>query len=186
MPLPIAHSLISTSVYAAYRGGLSVKRDAPWVALFVFVGLVPDLDMLLVPFAGMGFHRGVSHSILFALFSATTIFLIVRSMKGAAPRLWFFLFITAVLHPVCDFFTPDYLETRRGVQLLYPFSKLFYESPVPIFMGVELRYFHTIFSLHTVLVLFYEFVLTSTVLIATLYLKRARPGPVVQGTDGVE
>ncbi len=173
MPLPIAHTFISTSVYAAYRGGISLNRkDMRGIALFVFAGLLPDLDILLVPVAGIGFHRGMSHSLVFVLFAALSIFFVLKLFTGASTRLFFFLLLTLLLHPLCDFFTPDYLETRGGVQLLYPFSHAYYQSPVPLFMGVELRYFHTIFSLHTLAALCYEFVLTSGLLAATLYIKQ--------------
>ncbi len=172
MPLPIAHSLISTTVYVAYRGSLSPRRDIPWIGLFILVGLLPDLDIILTPIAGIAFHRGISHSLLFALVSSTLIFLTVRYTKGnVSKRLWLYLCITALLHPLCDYFTPDYLEVRRGVQLFYPFSLRYYESPYPLFMGIELRYFETIFSTHTVLALMHETFVTGTIFLTTLYIR---------------
>lgn len=180
MPLPIAHTLVSTSVFAAYRGGLSVRAvrdDYKLLGLFVFAGLFPDVDFVTLPFAGFGPHRGLSHSIIFTVLVSTLICVGLRAVRGGVTaRLWLYLALAMTLHPVCDYFTPDLLETRGGVKLLYPFSDAYYESPVPVFMGIELRYLSTIFSFHTLVALAYETLLTGTLLLAVVYLKRLRPG----------
>ena len=171
MPLPVAHSLISVSVCAAYRGGFSLKEDARWGALFVFAGLLPDIDFITVPFLGFGAHRGVTHSFLFAFVVTACMYLFIRLWQSTVtPRLWVFLFIAMALHPVCDYFTYDYLVERGGVKLFYPFSKEYFESPFPVFMGIELRYWKTILSFHTLLALLYETLLSGSVLATTLWI----------------
>lgn len=173
MPLPVAHSLISVSVFAAYRGGFSLKDDSRWAGLFVFAGLLPDIDFVTVPFLGFGAHRGVTHSLFFASVVTAFIYLFIRVWRSSTKaRLWLFLFIAMALHPVCDYFTYDYLVERGGVKLFYPVSNEYFESPFPIFMGIELRYLKTIFSLHTLLALLYETLVSGAVLAATLYMTR--------------
>ena len=173
MPLPIGHSLISASVYVAYKGSLDIKRDFKEMALFVFMGLLPDADFITVPFTGFGAHRGVTHSFAFAFVAASIIFAVVKMMNKSAPsRLWGFLFLTAALHPVCDFFTYDFLVERGGVELFYPFSFKYYQSPHPLFSGIELRHLNTIFSAHTLLAIVRETFISGTILAVVLYLKR--------------
>ncbi len=175
MPLPIGHSLISAGVYAAYKGSIDVKEDFKELALFLFMGLLPDVDFVTVPFTGFGAHRGVTHSFAFAFAAATVAFAVVRTLSRHTPaRLWGFLILTAALHPVCDFFTYDYLVERGGVELFYPFSLKYYESPYPLFSGIELRYLNTIFSLHTLLAVARETLISGAVFIAVLYFKGAR------------
>lgn len=172
MPLPIAHSVISASVYAVYNGGLSIKKDFRMLGFFMFTGLFPDIDFITVPFAGFGSHRGFTHSFAFALIMTAIFYLLIRLWKNGAPlRLWAYLFSAMALHPVCDFFTYDYLVERGGVMLFYPFSNDYFEAPFSIFMGIELRYLKTILSLHTLLAIAYETVLSVTLLAAVLYLR---------------
>lgn len=176
MPLPIGHSVISLGLYAAYRKdpvtAASLKSDWKTAALFVVAGLAPDIDFVTVPFLGFGSHRGFTHSFAFALISASFIYTFAKTLeKGLTRRLFFFLLLSASLHPVCDFFTYDYLVERGGVMLLYPLSSSYLQSPFPIFMGIELRYLRTILSVHTLVALIYETVLSSIFFLLSIYLK---------------
>ncbi|MBI1911586.1 MAG: metal-dependent hydrolase [Deltaproteobacteria bacterium] len=172
MPLPIAHSVISASMYVAYKGSLSIKDDYKWLALFMSVGLFPDVDFITVPFMGFGSHRGFTHSFLFAFIITTLIFVYLKKRDSAlTARFWSFLFLTMAIHPLCDFFTYDYLVERGGVKLFSPFSERYFESPVPIFMGIELRYLHTIFSAHTLLALAYETFISGLLFLTVFYFK---------------
>lgn len=173
MPLPIAHTLISTGIFAAYKGEITLREDKWYLLLFAVAGLLPDVDLITVPFSGFGAHRGVTHSILFALLSASYLFAIVKVWKRDLPlRLFPFLLAAAVLHPVCDFFTYDFLLERGGVMLLFPLTDEYYQSPVPLFMGIELRYLDTIFSARTVVALMYEAVVAGAFLYVVLHLKK--------------
>ena len=172
MPLPIAHSLISAAVFVTYKGGLSVRDDLKGLALFAFAGLLPDIDFITVPFTGFGGHRGVTHSLAFA-FAATAIMYMALCYLGKKKdaRLWFYLFVAMAVHPLCDFFTYDYLVERGGVMLFYPFTDSYFESPVTLFIGIELRYLETIFSLNTLHAVIHEAVLSGVVLLTAVYLK---------------
>lgn len=171
MPLPIAHTVISAAVYGLYRGGISLKEDYKTIGLFAFMGLLPDIDFITVPFSGFGSHRGFTHSFVFAALISSVIFFLVRvRKKDATTRLWAFLFIAVAMHPVCDYFTYDYLVERGGVMLFYPFSESYFESPFTIFIGIELRYLRTILSAHTLFAIVYETVLSLTLLGIVQYL----------------
>lgn len=180
MPLPAAHSIISASVYVLYKGHFSldaIKKDYPLAGLFVFTGLFPDIDFITVPFLGFGSHRGLTHSFVFALAASSAFYALVKlRRKDVTRRLWLFLAVTAALHPICDFFTYDYLVERGGVMLLYPLSKRYYASPFPIFMGIELRYIRTILSLHTLIAVLYETLLTGAFLTAVIRMKGKKSG----------
>lgn len=180
MPLPMAHTIISTAMYALYKKErISINEDIKWAGLFIFAGLFPDIDFITVPFMGFGSHRGLSHSFLFAFLITLALFLFVKKRNPDVTwRLWLFLFLTMSLHPICDFFTYDYLVERGGVKLLYPFTDVYYESPYPIFMGIELRYLRTILSVHTLLAIGYETFLSGTLLSMVLYFKRASLMPL--------
>jgi len=176
MPLPVGHSLISLGIYAAYRrDGLSLNTmRSGWktALLFVFAGLLPDVDFVTVPFLGFGSHRGFTHSFFFAFIASSFLYTFVKAIDPGTPkRLWPFLLLASSLHPVCDFFTYDYLVERGGVMLFYPLSRSYIQSPFPVFMGIELRYLDTVLSLHTVLALLYETVLSTVFLLTVLHLK---------------
>lgn len=171
MPLPIAHSLISAAVFVTYKRGLSIREDLKGLALFIFAGLLPDIDFITVPFTGFGGHRGVTHSFAFAIVATLIIYMIVSYFRGQKePRLRMYLLLAMAAHPLCDFFTYDYLVERGGVMLFYPFSQGYFESPVSIFMGIELRYLETILSLHTLEAVIREAVLSGTILATAIYL----------------
>lgn len=172
MPLPIAHSLISAAVFVTYKRGLSIRDDLKGLALFAFAGLLPDIDFITVPFTGFGGHRGVTHSFAFAFVATAILYMVVSYIRQKKEsRLWLFLFIAMAIHPLCDFFTYDYLVERGGVMLFYPFSQSYFESPVSIFMGIELRYLETILSLHTLQAVIREALLSGLVLVTAIYLK---------------
>ena len=178
MPFPIAHSIISVSMMAAYKNGsLRLKEDLRLAGLFVFTGLLPDVDFIVVPFMGFGGHRGLTHSFLFAAIASSLIYAVLKQRDATLPwRLWLYLTLTMAMHPVCDFFTYDFLVERGGVQLFYPFSQRYFESPVPIFMGIELRYLSAIITPRSIVVILYETFLAGLFFVAVLLYKRFTSG----------
>jgi inner membrane protein len=101
-------------------------RETP--ARVVVAGLtasvLPDLDVIAfrlhIPYASTFGHRGFTHSIVFALLSATLLTLAVRDRR-AFP----FLFVCALSHPLLDALT----NGGRGVALLWPFSDQRFFAP---------------------------------------------------------
>lgn len=89
-------------------------------------GLFPDLDVLASPFLSdvqrLTFHRGFSHSLLFAVLVAPLLgWCLARLHRRAAAswRDWSWLMFWAVMtHPLLDAFT------NYGTQLFQPFSNV--------------------------------------------------------------
>lgn len=89
-------------------------------------GTIPDLDVLARPLLNgvenLGFHRGFSHSILFAIMLAPILGWLVQRLHRNSPlnaswRQWSWLFFWSVFtHPILDSFT------SYGTQLFQPFS----------------------------------------------------------------
>lgn len=89
-------------------------------------GTIPDLDVLFFPLLDnvqhLSFHRGYSHSILFAvLVSPLLAWLLWRWYKNYVPQTtykeWWHLFFWGIFtHPILDSFT------TYGTQLFLPFS----------------------------------------------------------------
>lgn len=122
MPLPIAHGLLGASIVAALYPQFS-QHPQPARRCFtpLFIGGVlanlPDFDFLLVfAFHSRAWHRGFSHSILFAsfVFLLLLLFLGKRRIKEA-----FAYGLAFASHGVLDYLTT---EEGGGVALLFPFS----------------------------------------------------------------
>ena len=89
-------------------------------------GTIPDLDVVFNPLLDnvtrLGFHRGYSHSILFALIVAPILgYWLWRWYKNFQPQTTFkewatLFFVSIVTHPILDSFT------TYGTQLFLPFS----------------------------------------------------------------
>jgi inner membrane protein len=95
--------------------------------------MVPDLDvvafMLGVSYADMLGHRGLSHSLIFALaLSLLLAALAFRGSKwnGARLRIWLFLFLATASHGILDAFT----NGGMGIAFFAPFSAHRYFFPV--------------------------------------------------------
>ncbi|HEX2492954.1 MAG TPA: metal-dependent hydrolase, partial [Steroidobacter sp.] len=100
----------------------SLPSDAPrrnWsVAAGAALSLTPDLDFMFLWWLDLGrdWHRGFTHSILFAL-GASAVLYLVRSRRGMREGVAMMLALLS--HCVLDFLT----STRSaGVALLWPFS----------------------------------------------------------------
>jgi inner membrane protein len=87
-------------------------------------GLLPDLDVLAGPFLTdvekLTFHRGFSHSIVFAILVAPLLAWLVAKIHGRKDANWRdwtkLTFLSIATHPLLDCFT------NYGTQLFQPFS----------------------------------------------------------------
>ena len=118
MPLPLGHTAISLAIYEYSEN----KDSAPYTlrsVLFIMVlASLPDVDVLFgLIFSGNGsaFHRGPTHSLLFALGSGL---LVSRAWKwwSFIPRISFLTGFFLVLSHVLG----DLLLTSSSVSLLWP------------------------------------------------------------------
>ena len=100
--------------------GKKVGKKAPlWGAA---AGTLPDLDVLTAPFlsesAQLGVHRGVSHSLFFAVFGGIALgYVLSRLHRDAGWREWSLLWFLGILtHAALDCFT------MYGTQIFSPFN----------------------------------------------------------------
>jgi inner membrane protein len=116
MPLPVAHSLAGAAAVAAVRGREGTRRRY-YLALLAGAALAnaADLDFILVFALGSrGWHRGFTHSLVFAL-AVCAAFLLALGVRRAAAGYG----LAYATHALLDFAT-----TREGggLELLWPFS----------------------------------------------------------------
>lgn len=129
MPTIITHGFVGLI------GGkiFSEKEKAKFWILSVLLPIIPDFDVIAfrfgIPYESMLGHRGVSHSIIFALILALIVmFAAFREIHFGEKR-WFqyfvFFFLIALSHPVLDAFTNGGL----GVGLFIPLDETRYFAP---------------------------------------------------------
>ena len=117
MPLPVAHGLFGASAVAALYPALYVRGYRPLLVGFLLANAA-DFDFLLVfAFGSKSWHRGFSHSIVFAL----VIFLLCAFLLGKrrlqAATAYGAAFAS---HAVLDYCTT---KDGSGLELLWPFSQ---------------------------------------------------------------
>jgi inner membrane protein len=141
---------LGAAVGEAVVGRKAGGRGAAWGAV---LGTLPDLDILAYPFldpvAELAFHRGITHSILFAVVMTPVLGLGLARLhraRGLPPSAWMWMvFLTIGTHILLDCFTV------YGTQLFQPFSdypvswnSLFIIDPlytVPLGLGVLVALF---------------------------------------------
>ncbi len=121
MPYPIAHGLIGVSIVAAASSSeCSVARNR-WLLLLGFVlGICPDFDFFLIWFFQFDktWHRGFSHSLLFAFFVA----LLITAFKGKHGVRTFMMCSLAISsHAVLD----AAVSNKHGVPFFWPWVHRF-------------------------------------------------------------
>lgn len=121
MPLPLGHTAIGWAAFATVRKPVVCQTSR--LAMFVFAAVLanlPDLDILaglLVTGNGAAFHRGPTHSLLFALLAG---YLASRAGRiwHRIPQLGFGLCALLIFSHVMA----DMLLTASPVSLLWPFE----------------------------------------------------------------
>ncbi len=120
MPFPLGHTAIGLATYeTARKKGVCSSRIALFVSI-VFLANLPDLDILfglLIKSNGAAFHRGPTHSLLFALV-AGCMFSWAGRRWHRIPRLDFGLCTLLIFSHVLA----DMLLTTSPVSLLWPFE----------------------------------------------------------------
>ncbi|MGY6276583.1 metal-dependent hydrolase [Methylomonas sp. MgM2] len=119
MPTILTHP----AVPLALRLGLGRKAVPKRLLIAgVVASIVPDFDVaafrLGIPYAAEWGHRGVSHSLAFALLLAVIGACLARPLRTASKRAFWFLFISTASHGVLDAFTNGGL----GIAFLWPIS----------------------------------------------------------------
>jgi inner membrane protein len=129
VPSVFSHAIAAVAIGSVAVGGRS--RTILWW-LGAACAVVPDLDVISlafgIPYSHMLGHRGLSHSLVFAVVLASLVTAIVRRTMPASPspsRLWVFFFLVTASHGFLDSMTNGGL----GVAFFAPFSNTRYVMP---------------------------------------------------------
>ena len=130
MPSVFTHAVAAVALGAALLPHGTGPR--PWF-LGMVCAVLPDIDVVSfafgVPYSAMFGHRGLSHSILFALLLSTLVTALAfraGQWTGERPRIWVFFFAATTSHGILDAFTNGGL----GIAFFAPFSATRYFFPV--------------------------------------------------------
>lgn len=119
MPSAFGHVLVPLSL----RAGLGGKR-MPWrlVIFAAFSAILPDLDtigyFLGVPYGSVWGHRGISHSLAFALAWALASVLLARKLRAGRGITFLSVWIGTSSHTLLDMLT----NGGKGVALWWPWT----------------------------------------------------------------
>ena len=120
MPLPIGHAAIGFATHSLISNG-KVKFNKWLMAVFIIIlSNLPDIDVILgliLQGNGSAFHRGPTHSILFAL--------IMGYVASKSSKIW--PYISTVRFKTCfmlilSHVVADYFLTSSPVSLFWPFE----------------------------------------------------------------
>ena len=117
MPLPIAHGLVGASLVALIHPLAKIKNKK-WKALLwgFLLANSPDLDFAFAfLFGWKNFHRGISHSLFFALLIGALIFVFLQRKNWQIPLAYALAFLS---HTLLDFIA----SSEGAVRLLTPFD----------------------------------------------------------------
>jgi inner membrane protein len=120
MPLPIAHGLVGASIVALVHSRADSRNWKPLLLGFVLANS-PDFDFAFSFFLGAhDFHRGFTHSLLFALIVASIIFTILKRNNRQNALAYSIAFLS---HTILDYVCAK----DGGVRLLMPFDYTAYK-----------------------------------------------------------
>ena len=123
MPLPLGHAAIGLATYETFHNHDQNHSRLSTFTLVTILANLPDLDILVgLLFAGNGnfFHRGPTHSLVFAVLAGYAAANLWR-LWGRIPRLGFPLCFGLVFSHV----VADMILTAAPVSLLWPFQLYF-------------------------------------------------------------
>jgi uncharacterized membrane protein (UPF0136 family) len=118
MPLPLGHAVIGLTIHDMLTREESALKSLKLACFTAILANLPDVDVLaglLLTGNGNAFHRGPTHSILFALIMGA-IMVWASKLYTAIPRIGFTLSFFIILSHV----VADLLFTPSSVSLLWP------------------------------------------------------------------
>lgn len=138
MPSPIAHSVSGYVIGKFLPIEISKYYHSRWWKLEnfypVFVAIFADFDFLPQLITGQNFHRGITHTLIFAVgFSLVLALLVSCLCKSSFKQLFLFTLIIYSSHLVLDLFTTG----GSGLQILWPLTDTYFKSTISIFPQVH-------------------------------------------------
>jgi inner membrane protein len=172
----IGHLAVGAAIGAIYsRTTGSNSRIS--ILTFAGLALAPDLDLVTALFGVTDgtplAHRGISHSIVFALVVAAMVGVYTRRHPRGGLRLAGFVLAAVVSHGLLDTLS----QLGDGPMLLWPFSTLNYESvwrPIPGVLSAS--HYLTIQSIPTLAIETVMFLPLIVFALVSLYPRRVSNG----------
>lgn len=108
----------------------SVRQSKTVLLTGAILTIVPDIDVvgfrLGIPYEHVLGHRGITHSLLFAVsFSGLISWFITRASKLSSFQVWFYLFLCMASHGILDALT----NGGHGIAFFAPFTNERYFFP---------------------------------------------------------
>lgn len=122
MPSIISHPAIPLAIGVGLGSAIIPRR---LLLAGVLCSVVPDLDVYAELYTASIGHRGISHSILFAVLVGVSAALLARHLGAQRPVAFWFVFLATVSHGVLDAFT----NGGPGVAFFWPFRGESYFMP---------------------------------------------------------
>ena len=138
MSSPILHSVsgyIISKFLPLIKPASKVKKV--WtvqMVYIIFITNVADLDLIPQLLTGEKYHRGLTHSLIFALLFSV-VFCQFSYFLGY--YLYKNLFLNTSILYISHLFLDCFTRGSKGIKLLWPFSDNFYRSPISFIPGVH-------------------------------------------------
>ena len=136
MPSPIAHSITGYAIFKLFRIKCPplLRLNRSVLVWSIIAANVADVDFIPQLLSDANIHRGVTHSITLTLGVSLIAFLLsYRTGKHRATQIFALTSAIYGSHLLLDFFTAG----GRGMQLLWPLTPMFFQSPIPLFPAVH-------------------------------------------------
>jgi inner membrane protein len=113
MPTVISHPAVPLAIAIGLGSGVISRR---LLVAGIAASIVPDLDVYIGPWWGAISHRGVTHTVLFALMCGLAAALLARALRATPATAFVFVFAATLSHPLLDMCT----NGGSGIPLLWP------------------------------------------------------------------
>jgi len=168
VPTPVGHALGALTL-----GWVATSRPssmgAAWVqsAIFVAVGVAPDLDLLI------GRHRQETHSIGAAAVLASAAVFMRWPAADRAWRTWTAIFLASLSHPILDALGTD-RAAPFGIMAWWPFSRAYFLTGWDVFLPIPRRWYEAGFVWQIARAAAHEVLILVPLAAASWMLRRGR------------
>lgn len=123
MPTIISHPAVPLAIGLGLGSGIVSRR---LLAAGIAAAIVPDLDVYLSHLTPAIAHRGVTHTIVFALLCGACAALVGRILRATPLKAFIFITAATASHPLLDAFT----NGGAGIPFFWPFTHERWFMPV--------------------------------------------------------
>lgn len=180
MPSPVGHTVVGLTLAAGRilprcrwsELGARAREHAGLILFTVFLALLPDIDYLPGALRGdwNAYHHGYTHTILWSALVSAGIWSLWRAFRPVEPRMWLYIFIVLLSHPLADLFSAD-ASAPQGMMLFWPLSDAYYISPKSLFLRLYKDEFSEVFQWKNLLAVVVELCWTLPLLFLVLAVK---------------